>query len=146
MVKIAYWLLLLFGSTSCILFTFVGGTAPLAGYAVAGGYVHALKVTDSLAQLNGNLRRIRDGTGYDAGQRRKLYLPDHDVTFSVQFVGDSSNGRGGKVHRLYLEFVQAGATPFNGGAKRTPAENAQLAAALRTVETAFVEPLRRALR
>ncbi|GAA4354315.1 hypothetical protein GCM10023185_15990 [Hymenobacter saemangeumensis] len=106
-----------------------------------------MRAADSLATATGNLRRLRDGTGYDAGAHRLLYLVTQDICFSIRFRGDSTgwNGRPGTSH-LSVDFVKTGGTPFNGGQKRTPAEKAQLAAAIRTVETAFLEPLRSALR
>lgn len=129
------------------MFTFVGGRPALAAYAVPALSARALRATDSLATATGNLRRLRDGTGYDAGPHRQLYLVSQDIHFSVRFRGDSTgwNERPGTTH-LSVDFVEAGGTPFNGGVKRTPAEKAQLAAAIRALETAFVEPLRRALR
>ena len=147
MLRIAYSLLLFLGCTSCILFTFVGGRPSLAAYTLPANYAQAMRATDSLATPTGNLRRLRDGTGYDAGHHRKLYLVTQDIHFSVRFRGDSTgwNGRP-ETSDLSLDYVKADGTPFNGGVKRTPAEKAQLAAAIRTVETVFMEPLRSALR
>ena len=147
MLRIAYLLLVLFGFTSCAMPHFVGDRPSLAAYTLEASYAHALRVTDSLATPAGNLRRLRDGTGYDAGPHRKLYLVTQDIHFSVRFRGDSTgwNGRPG-ASRLSVDFVEAGRIPFNGRAKRTPAEKVQRAAAIRTLETAFVEPLRHALR
>ena len=147
MFRIAYSLLVFLGCTSCILFTFAGGRPSLAAYTLEASYARALRATDSLATPTSNLRRERNGTGYDAGPHRLLYLVTQDIRFSVRFRGDSTgwNGRPG-TSQLSVDFVEADGTPFNGGVKRTPAESAQLAAALRTVETAFVEPLRRAMR
>ena len=146
MLRIAYLLLVFLGCTSCIGFTFVGGRPALAVYTLPVSSARALRATDSMATATGNLRRLRDGTGYDTGPHRLLYLVTQDIRFSVRFRGDSTgwNGRPGTSH-LSVDFVSAGGA-FNGGVKRTPAEKARLAAALRTVETAFVEPLRRALR
>ena len=147
MLRIAYLLLFLLSFTSCTMLHFVGGRSSLEAYPLEASYAHALRATDSLATPAGNLQRLRDGTGYDAGPHRKLYLVTQDVRFSVRFRGDSTgwNGRPG-TSQLSVDFVEAAGTPFNGGVKRTPAQKAQLAAAIRTVETAFVEPLRRVLR
>ena len=119
----------------------------MAAYTLPVNSARALRATDSLATATGNLRRLRDGTGYDAGPHRILHLVTQDIRFSIRFRGDSTgwNGRPGTSH-LSVNFVSAEGTPFNGGVKRTPAEKARVAAALRMVETAFVEPLRRALR
>lgn len=126
---------------------FVGGRPSLETYTLEANYAHALRATDSLATHTGNLRRVRDGTGYDAGHHRLLYLVTQDIHFGVRFRGDSTgwNGRSGTSH-LSVDFVEMGGTPFNGGVKKTPTDKAQLAAAILTLETAFVEPLRRALR
>ena len=147
MFRIAYWLLLFLGCTSCIMFTFVGGRPSLAAYTLPANYARALRATDSLATPTGNLRRLRDITGNDASAYRQLYLVTQNIRFWVRFRGDSTgwNGRP-RTSDLSVDFVEAGGTPFNGGVKRTPAEKVQLAAALRTLETAFVEPLQRALR
>ena len=146
MLRIAYWLLLFLGCTSCILFTFVGGRPSLAAYTLPANYAQAMRATDSLATPTGNLRRLRDITGNDASAYRQLYLVTQDIRFWVRFRGDSTgwNGRPG-TSDLSVDFVEAGGTSFNGGVKRTPAEKAQLAAALSTLETAFVEPLQHAL-
>ena len=147
MLRIAYLLLGSLGFTSCTMLHFVGGRPSLEAYPLEASYAHALRATDSLVTPTGNLRRLRDGSGYDAGSHRKLYLVTQDIHFSVRFRGDSTdwNDRPG-TSQLSVNFVEAGGASFNGGVKRTPAEKAQLAAAIRTLETAFVEPLRRAMR
>ena len=147
MLKRALLLLSLVGTVSCVALTFVGGRPSLKGYTLEASYAHALRATDSLAHPNSNLRRVRNGSGYDAGRYRMLYLVTQDIYFDVHFRGDSTgwNGRP-ETSDLSLDYVKADGTPFNGGVKRTPAEKAQLAAAIRTVETVFMEPLRSALR
>lgn len=147
MLKRVFLLLSLVGMVSCVALRFVGGRPSLKGYTLEASYANALRATDSLAYPNGNLRWVRNGSGYDAGRYRMLYLVTQDIYFDVHFRGDSTSwNRRSETSDLSLDYIKADGTPFNGGVKRTPAEKAQLAAAIRTVEIVFVEPLRSALR